>query len=106
MPFFLLISDHAKDRLRKLKRKNPELARRYLKKFDDIIQDPFRFDVLRGDLHDARKAKVEKYRIIFDIHPKEKSVVILLIGHRKEIYTDSKLKIEFLKSKGRTYSKK
>jgi Cytotoxic translational repressor of toxin-antitoxin stability system len=100
-----MVSDEAKLRLNETAKKNPELARRYLKKFDDILKDPFHFEILKGDLHDARKAKVykQKYRIIFDIYPEENAVMILLIGHRKDIYRDKKLFEEFSKSKSGAY---
>ncbi|MBF4475920.1 type II toxin-antitoxin system RelE family toxin [Methanobacterium formicicum] len=102
MTFFLDVSDEAKHRLRKLKKKDPELTKRILKKFDLIIKNPYHYEVLKGDLHDARKAPVgDKYRIIFDIHEDEKSVIILLFGHRKDIYTKNELFKAFQKSKKR-----
>lgn len=102
MSYFLDVSHEAKSRLQKLKKKNPELAKRILKKFDVICENPYHFDVLRGDLHDARKAPVgDKYRIIFDINEDEKSVMILLFGHREYIYTDTELFKVFSKSKKR-----
>ncbi len=104
MTYILMVSDEAKLRLKELAKKNLELAR-YLKKFEAIIRDPFHFEILKGDLHDARKSKIDKqrYRIIFDVYPEEHALMILLIGHRKDIYKDSKLFEEFSKSKSGAY---
>jgi len=47
------------------KKRDPFLAKRIIKKFDDIAENPFHFEILSGDLHDARSAPVgTKYRII------------------------------------------
>lgn len=102
MSFFLDVSNEAKARLIKLKKRDPELARRIIKKFDTILANPYHFDILTGDLYDARKAPVgKKYRIVFDIYEKDKSVIILLFGHREDIYTDTELFKAFFKSKKR-----
>jgi hypothetical protein len=38
------------------KKRDPFLAKRIIKKFDDIAENPFHFEILSGDLHDARSA--------------------------------------------------
>jgi len=102
MSFFLDVSDEAKARLIKLKKKDQKLAKRILKKFDVILENPYHFEILTGDLYDARKAPVgSRYRIVFDIYEKDKSVIILLFGHRDYIYTDTELFKAFFKSKKR-----
>lgn len=103
MTFFIDLSDEAKIRLRKYKKRDPNLTRRIIKKFDVIAENPYHFDILTGDLHDARKAPVgSKYRIIFDICEEDDSVKILLFGHRDYIYKDNKLFKAFFKNKNIT----
>ncbi len=48
MTYILMVSDEAKLRLNETVKKNPELARRYLKKFEDILKDPFHFEILKA----------------------------------------------------------
>ena len=63
--FFIDLSDEAKARLWRYKKRDPFLAKPIIKKFDDIAENPFHFEILSGDLHDARSAPVgTKYRII------------------------------------------
>ena len=41
---------------------------------------------MKGKLKGAWRIRVGDYRILYDIHDEEKKVVILEIGHRREIY--------------------
>ena len=50
-----------------------------------LLIDPISYGLpLRKSLHGHRKLRVGDYRIIYRIHGKE--VVILKIGHRRDIY--------------------
>jgi mRNA interferase RelE/StbE len=53
---------------------------------DRLILDPVRFgEPLRRSLSGLRKLRVGDYRVIYQIQ--RQTVVILKIGHRKEVYT-------------------
>jgi mRNA interferase RelE/StbE len=41
---------------------------------------------LRKDLAGAWKLRVGDYRIVFDLAPKQQSVTVLLIAHRRHVY--------------------
>jgi addiction module RelE/StbE family toxin len=102
MPYFIDLSDEAKARLKKLKKTDPALATRIAKKFDVIAENPTHFEILSGDLHDARSAPVgTKYRIIYDVFEEEESIKILLFGHHKYIYSENKLFDAFFNSEKR-----
>ena len=50
-----------------------------------LLIDPVSYGLpLRKSLHGHRKLRVGDYRIIYRIHGKE--VIILKIGHRKDVY--------------------
>ncbi len=50
-----------------------------------LLMDPVSYGVpLRKSLQGHRKLRVGDYRVIYRIHGKE--VIILKIGHRKEVY--------------------
>ena len=50
-----------------------------------LLADPIRYGVpLRRSLYGYRKLRVEDYRVIFKVH--QKNIVVLKIGHRKEVY--------------------
>ena len=53
---------------------------------DYLIKDPIRFgQPLRYSLRGCRRMRVGHYRVIFKIETK--MILIIKIGHRKEIYT-------------------
>jgi len=50
-----------------------------------LAKDPLKYgEPLRRSLQGYRKLRVGDYRIIYRIHSKE--IIILKIGHRKEVY--------------------
>jgi mRNA interferase RelE/StbE len=51
---------------------------------NDLADHPASFPVLKGKFSGLRKYRVGDYRVIYAIL--EEDVVILRIGHRKEIY--------------------
>lgn len=91
MTYTIKLSDEAKARLIKFNKSDKGTKREIENKFRIIVEEPYHFKVLRGELHDARSAKVGNYRIIYDILEDEKKVFILYFGHRDDIYTDRKL---------------
>jgi len=70
---------------RDIKNLNPEVKIRIDKTLLRFAEDPFRFaeKLINNDLGGYR-FRIGDYRVIFDIH--EDEIVILRVGHRKEIY--------------------
>ncbi|MEN4007335.1 MAG: type II toxin-antitoxin system RelE/ParE family toxin [Methanobacteriaceae archaeon] len=91
MPYSLEVADKAKEKLKKLSSNDKGLANRILKKIDQILEKPTHYDLLSGDLQGARKARAGDYRIIFEVYEDERMVMILDIGHRRDIYSYSNL---------------
>jgi mRNA interferase RelE/StbE len=70
--------------LRELEKLESFLARRILKKIDELSENPFSKDIKRLKGGDDFRLRVGDYRIIFGI---EKNIIqILKVGHRKNIY--------------------
>jgi len=77
----------------------PRIARQ-LSKLPSIIEEhlltaiqnlsqnprPHGTEKLKGKLKGAWRVRVGDYRILYDIHDDDRKVVILEIGHRREIY--------------------
>ncbi|MGB4782850.1 type II toxin-antitoxin system RelE family toxin [Candidatus Methylomirabilis sp.] len=55
-----------------------------LKSLNDLSDHPASFPVLKGKFSGLRKYRVGDYRVIYVIL--EADVVILRIGHRREVY--------------------
>lgn len=52
---------------------------------DRLLEDPLRYgEPLRRSLQGYRKMRVGDYRVIYKIHSKK--IIVLKIGHRKEVY--------------------
>ena len=61
------------------------LRNRIIAKFDDIAENPRGTDSkkLEGNIY---RVRVGDYRIVYEVHDKERKAVVLRIGHRSEIY--------------------
>lgn len=103
MTYSIKVSEEAKAKLRKFSKSDTGTKREIESKFITIVEKPYHFKVLRGDLHDARSAPVGSFRIIYDILEEEKKVFILYFGHRDDIYNDRKLFKAFRNSPKRRF---
>ena len=66
-------------------------AKKVIKKAieEKLMVDPLKFGrPLRRNLSGLFKIRVGDYRIIYQIHEHEVLVVIIKVGHRKEVYED------------------
>ena len=60
------------------------VARRILKKIDELIKDPHSGDIKRLKGMTAFRLRVGDYRVIFEVE--SNTIFILKVGHRKNIY--------------------
>jgi len=70
--------------LEELNKLESSIARRIVKKVDELSENPFSKDIKRLKGSDDFRLRVGDYRIIFDIN--ETKILILKVGHRKNIY--------------------
>lgn len=87
MAWTVEIADVAERQLRKL---DPQIQKRILDWLDDRIEgckDPRHFgQALKGDRIGFWRYRVGHYRILCDIRDETVVVLVLNIGHRREIY--------------------
>jgi len=81
MMFNIIWDEKAYEKLKKLE---PLLAKRILKKVKELSDDPFSKNVKRLKGETAFRLRIGDYRVIFEIE-KDK-ILILNLGHRKNIY--------------------
>jgi mRNA interferase RelE/StbE len=73
--------------LRKLGGNARRLILKYLRERIATTEDPRRFGkALVGDLKGLWQYRVEDYRVIVDIQDDEILVLVVAIGHRREVY--------------------
>ena len=69
---------------RELEKLEGSLARRILKKVDELSENPFSRDIKRLKGCNDFRLRVGDYRVIFSIE--QNTIQILKVGHRKNIY--------------------
>lgn len=71
----------------KLSKKNSKQLDIIFKKIEQICENPFHFKSLRGDMHGARRVHIDKsFVLIYEIHEKNKRVLILDYDHHDKVY--------------------
>lgn len=80
--YTVIFDDNAIEFLERIDKKNRE---RIFSKIISAKEDPFHFfeKLTKRDLY---KLRVGDYRVIADISKKEIKILVLLIGHRKNVY--------------------
>jgi mRNA interferase RelE/StbE len=71
---------------KKLDRLPDDIAKRILSRLADLETNPRPTDVkkLRGRI--AWRIRIGDYRVIYEIHDKELQIVVITVGHRREVY--------------------
>jgi len=82
MSYQLIFDDNALGSLEKLP---PLIKERIFKKLQSAKENPFHF-FIRLEGRSDYKLRVGDYRIIADISEKEIQILVLYVGHRKNIY--------------------
>ena len=76
----------AKD-LGKVYRSDRTLYQRFLNAFEAIAKDPTEGKALHGDLRGLMSYRFGSYRILYEVRRKQLLVIIVDLGHRRDIYT-------------------
>ncbi|KXS43403.1 type II toxin-antitoxin system mRNA interferase toxin, RelE/StbE family [Methanolobus zinderi] len=87
MGYNVVVSEIADRKFMKLAKKNPKQMGIIGKKVQQIIQNPYRYKPLRGDLHGARRVHIDSsFVLIYDIDEDNKTIRILDYDHHDVIY--------------------
>ena len=72
--------------LRSLERLPKDVQLRLARAIDALAQDPFPpgSKKLRG--LDAHRIRIGDYRVVYQVHARELLVIVIRIGHRREVY--------------------
>lgn len=69
-----------------MKQREPGLYRRMAAALDDLEANPFIGKPLKGELKGRYSHRVGSYRIIYIIERRRLTVVVIDIGHRRDVY--------------------
>jgi len=76
--------DWTKGALEELNKLEPYISQRILKKISDLSQNIHSCDIKRLKGIEGYRLRIGDYRVIFDIN--ENTILVLKVGHRKNIY--------------------
>ncbi len=94
-PYSILYTREAKKNIEKL---DPSVKRIIRKAIESLSLNPAKGKPLTYDLAGLHSLRTSDYRIIYRIKEKKLLIIVVAVGHRKEIY--KKLK-DLLKTRGR-----
>jgi mRNA interferase RelE/StbE len=81
------ISRTAEKQIRKLDRKAQEAILRFLRERVQPAEDPRQWGKpLRGEKRGLWRYRVGDYRLICDIQDEKITILVLVVGHRKDVY--------------------
>jgi mRNA interferase RelE/StbE len=83
MRFQIIWSESAVNELKKLDR---TLSKRIFNKVSQLSENPYHFDVIKMVGDPYFRLRVGDYRVIFDIQNDLLRILIIKVGHRKNIY--------------------
>lgn len=88
MSSFNVVIDPAAGRdLKKLRRSNPNLFHLLSKAIDSLGLDPYQGKALKGNKKGCYSLREQDdYRIIYEVYSRQKTIHIIRVGHRREIY--------------------
>ena len=87
MTYQLNISESLDKKFIKLHKKNKKQMQMINKKVQQILEKPYNFKPLRGDMHGARRVHIDKsFVLTYEIDEKNKIVKLLDYAHHDKIY--------------------
>ena len=87
MEYQLQISEELDKVFSKLANKNKKQLQIIQKKIDQILQNPYHFKPLRGDMHGARRVHIDtSFVLTYEIDEDKKLIRILDFDHHDHVY--------------------
>ncbi|TGC06993.1 type II toxin-antitoxin system mRNA interferase toxin, RelE/StbE family [Methanolobus halotolerans] len=87
MEYGVVVSEIADKKFIRIIKKNPKQMSIIGKKVQQIIQNPYHYKPLRGDLHGARRVHIgSSFVLIYEIDEDNKEIRILDYDHHDVIY--------------------
>jgi len=80
------LSNHAERVIRRMAEREPALYQRVANTLDDLQRDPHQGKPLKGELKGRYSYRVGSYCIVYRIRQQQLLVLIIDIGHRRDIY--------------------
>ena len=59
---------------------------RLIEAIDRLAKEPHAGGLLKGEFSGLRRLRVGRHRIVYEVHRKELSVLVVRVGHRGDVY--------------------
>ncbi len=82
----LELSNQAERVIRRIAEREPALYQRIAEALSDLERDPLQGKSLKGELKGRYSYRIGTYRIIYIIRHSELLVLVIDVGHRRDIY--------------------
>lgn len=86
MEYDLSVHEKVDKEFKKLEKKDKELLKKVYKKLNQILENPYRYKPLKGDLHGSRRVHIGSYVLIYETYEREKIVMVIRFAHHDRIY--------------------
>lgn len=86
MSYTVYLSLDLKKVLYKLKKKDKHHYRQVTKKMSQIVENPYHYKPLKGDLFGSRRIHIGSYVLIYEINESEHYILFLKYKHHDEVY--------------------
>ena len=82
----VVFSNQAERVIRRIAEREPALYQRLAAVVDDLQRDPYQGKPLKGELKGRYSYRIGSYRIVYLVRRQALLVLIIDIGHRRDIY--------------------
>ena len=65
---------------------HPDIKKQIKSVLKTLCNTPYLGKALQGELGNLRSLKMKRYRAIYQVNDKNRTIIIYAIGHRREIY--------------------
>lgn len=72
--------------LKSLKNIAREDRLRIIEAIDQLKTNPAAGGVLKGEYSGLRRIRIGSYRVVYEVHNEQLTVLVIRIGHRREVY--------------------
>ena len=59
---------------------------RIIEAIDQLKTNPAAGGVLKGEYSGLRRIRIGSYRIVYEVHDEQLTILVIRIGHRREVY--------------------
>lgn len=86
MSYSIKIKQSAAKSLARIDRPERE---RIIQRIDQLAENPGAGSVLKGEFSGLRRIRIGTYRVVYEVRDAELVVLVVRIGHRREVYRRS-----------------